>query len=423
MTPPRVSSLDEDIGRIVAHYAGRGPRDSLEGVRRLRELLAPPRLLRVGVVGTNGKTSTATYLARLLTANGFRTGLYVSPHLSDWTERVRVDDLPCDPEQLVSAVTAVHELAGAAVGDPGQLRFFDILTLAAEQLIAESGATFGVFEAGIGGRLDALSALEPRLVLLTSVAIDHAELLGEEPAEVLREKLLVAPAGATVIAARLPDELTAAAERIAAERDLRLAWVDPASGGERARDLPAYLRSALALAERGCAAAGVLWETTLAGAGAIDPRAPLDLRLPGRLEWGEFGGVPYVLDVAHNEAAWLQLAAELARPGSGLGGEVPLTVLIAVSPGKRTGGLAEALEALPALERAIVTRSESMPAIEPEDLAASLAGIDADVVAIEDLGRAVGAAFESARRAQGAVLVCGSTHLVGAVRPRLTGAA
>jgi folylpolyglutamate synthase/dihydropteroate synthase len=198
--------------------------------------------------------------------------------------------------------------------------------------------------------------------------------------------------------------------------------VDPDSGGERARDLPAYLRSALALAERGCAAASALWEPTLAGAGAIDPRAALDLRLPGRLEWGELGGVPYVLDVAHNEAAWLQLSAELSRPGSGLGPGVPLTVLIAVSPGKRTGRLADALESLPALARVIVTRSESMPALEPEGLAASLAGIGVETVAIEDLGAAVGAAFEHARLTRGAVLVFGSTHLVGAVRPRLAGA-
>ena len=219
----------------------------------------PEGMLRVGVVGTNGKTSTADLSGA--TADGERLpdrAVLVAPTRIDWTERVRVDDLPCDPYDLLATVTEVHELARSVVGDLGQLRFFDVLTLAAERLILESGAVFGVFEAGIGGRLDAVRVLEPPIVLLTSVANDHAEILGEELADVLREKLLVAPAGATVVSTPLADDLVALAERIAAERDLLIVWISPPSDDEPGPDVPAYLRSALALAERGLAAVGDL---------------------------------------------------------------------------------------------------------------------------------------------------------------------
>lgn len=400
--------LAGDIAPIWAEYPNRGPRESLEAVERLRQELAPAPMQAIGVVGTNGKTSTATYLARLLTAAGLRTGLYVSPHLDDWTERIRVDDSPCDPGELIETLKAVHELAEANGGDEcGDLRFFDVLTLAAELILARGGATVAVFEAGIGGRLDAIRVLEPAVVLLTNVAIDHAEILGEKRSEVLREKLLVAPPGSTVLSFPLGKELDRLAERLAADAGFRIEWVDP-SLAERpgfAPGLPAYLRAALALAQ-----AGERFVTS-------GESSEIDLRLPGRFERGERGGVPYVLDSGHNEAAWLNLAAELERwPISSREG-VPTLAVISISPGKQRQGLPAALRSLPDLEEVIVTRHTSLPAADPDAVAAELRSANSlKVTTAEDVASACRRAFEQAGRADGGVLVFGSTYLVGDVR-------
>lgn len=380
-------------------------------------------MLAVGVVGTNGKTSTATYLSRLLTAGGVRTGLYVSPHLLDWTERVRLDDVPCDPRDLVEALTAVHEVASACGEDRGELRFFDILTLAAERLLGAAGAAVTVFEAGIGGRLDAVRALEPRVVLLTGVAIDHAEVLGEDLADVLREKLLVAPPGATLLSHPLADDLRSRAERLASDQGWRLAWVPPtrANGGDGDVEAPAYLGSALSLAREGWRAVDDMLQGAPPGGAAADRSEPsrIALWLPGRLERGEFTGVPYLLDVAHNEAAWRALASEVRRGTGRLDGR-PLTALVSVSPGKRRDALAEVLESLPAIERAVVTRHTALPAADPETVAGEIrrrTGVDS--IAIEEVDAAIALAFDRARVAGGGVVVFGSTYLVADVRRRL----
>lgn len=402
-------SAAAEIARLASAYPPPGPRQSLDAVVALRRSLAlgpaPPAL---AVVGTNGKTSTATYLARLLTAAGRRTGLYVSPHLSEWGERVRIDDVPSESARLLAALRAVHESAQVGGRAGGELRFFDILTLAAELTFARAGASVAVYEAGIGGRLDAVRTLEPRLTLLTNVAIDHAELLGETPEEILTEKLLVAPAGGTVLSRHLGVELDARAEELAGEAGFALSWVE--DGDDAVDDVagaPAYLRVARHLAEAGAAAMGA-------------PAGVIDLGLPGRFERGEHRGVPYVLDVAHNEAAWLELAAELRRRASEAEG-MPMVALVSVSPGKRRERLAEALRSVPGLREAIVTSHTARPAAEPREIAAELraGGLEAGVA--EPAAEAAELAFARAREAGGRVLVCGSSHLVGELRPRLGG--
>jgi dihydrofolate synthase/folylpolyglutamate synthase len=413
-------NLSEEIGRIESEYPGRGPRGSLDAVGRLRDRLdlgAP--VPAIGVVGTNGKTSTATYLSRLLSASGVRTGLYTSPHLSEWTERIRVEDEPCDPRALVEALDAVHEVAQAS-GELADLRFFDILTLAAERLLGDAGVDLAVFEAGIGGRLDAVRLLEPRIVLLTGIGIDHVEMLGETPREILTEKLLAAPPGATVLSFRLGVELDELASEIAAERELQLSWVEPNPG--EPLEAPTFLRDALAMAEAGQrAAAGLFGTPPPKPRPVISMWSPgfnpigIDLALPGRFERGKRGEVPFLLDGAHNEAAWQLLVFELRRMFGEPPEAPPYVALVSVSPAKRREGLADALCAIPGMESVIATRHTALPAEDPQRLAEefSLAGLDA--CAVEDVDAAVALAFERASES-GRVLALGSIHLVGDVR-------
>jgi dihydrofolate synthase/folylpolyglutamate synthase len=412
-------SVADEIAEVASKYPRLSPRSSLDAVVQLRQALPlqarPPA---VGVVGTNGKTSTATYLARLLSARGHRTGLYVSPHITEWGERIRIDDAPCDSGELLAALRLVDELAQSGSGPAGELRFFDLLTLAAELVFSRAEVGVAVYEAGIGGRLDAISTLRPGLLLLTGVALDHTEILGESRAEILREKLLAAPSGATAVSFPLGSGLDELAGTIAAEHGFRIVWADPeeAPRAGSAQELPAYLRLSLALAEVGSLLADEalpLPPASPAPGGASGE--PIDLWLPGRFECGSRGAVPYVLDAAHNEAAWEELAAEMSRRFGGADA-VPLTALVSVSPGKRREGLAAALRSMPGFEDAIVTRHAALPAVDPGEVAGELrlAGVDAQ--AVEDSVAAAALAFERAASREGRVVVFGSTYLVADVR-------
>ena len=238
------------------------------------------------MVGTNGKTSTATFLARLLQAGGLHVGLTVSPHLRSWSERVLVDGAEVDEGELADRVEA---LADAAAGL--DVRFFDLLTFAAAAIFAERRVDVGVFEAGIGGRLDTTRALRPQLVVLTGIGLDHTELLGPDELSILREKLGVAPPGAVVVccAARGPSSRrkpNALPPQEAFGSSSRRSWARPSSSGTRR--LPARPPRT---------------SSTLP--------TPSSRRSSGRKQRILVEGVEVVLDAAHNADAWRTLAAEL----------------------------------------------------------------------------------------------------------------
>ena len=412
------NSRGEAIERIASAYTARGPRVSLTAVEDLRAALpSRPAMLAVAVVGTNGKSSVATYLARLLSAAGARTGLYVSPHLVDWAERVRVDGIAHDP---LPALAAVHRLVEPGRREAGDLRFFDLLTLAAERIFAAEGSEVAVFEAGIGGRLDAVRALEPRLVVLSSVAVDHAEILGDRPTDVLEEKLLAAPAGATVLSFPLGRELNEVAERVARDAGFQIAWADRDRIGavQPGAELPRYLRAALVLAAQCIPLVSARLGRDLAAADSASLEGLLgrvDLSMPGRFERGEHDGVPYVFDIAHNEAAWLELARELRRQPLGAGAGAPLTALFSVSPKKDRAGLVEALRSVPNLRSVLVTRHLARPAEDPAKVAEELRRGGLEAEAVEDVAAATSRAFASAGRRRGGVLAFGSAYLIAAV--------
>jgi dihydrofolate synthase/folylpolyglutamate synthase len=281
-----MTSPAERLESLAAALPRRRPRLDLDAVEALalRTGVRGPERTAV-VVGTNGKTSTATFLARLLQAGGLHVGLTVSPHLRSWSERVLVDGTEVDEGELADGV---ETLAAAASGL--DVRFFDLLTFAAAAIFAERRVDVGVFEAGIGGRLDTTRALNPQLVVLTGIGLDHTELLGSDELSILREKLGVAPPGAVVVCAPLGPVLAAEAERLAAAGGFRLEF-PPVAGGT-------FLERNAALAR---AAAGHVVEV---------PNTDLSPVL-GRKQRILVEGVEVVLDAAHNADAWRTLATEL----------------------------------------------------------------------------------------------------------------
>ena len=140
----------------------------------------------------------------------------------------------------------------------------------------------------------------------------------------------------------------------------------------------------------------------------------LDLEVPGRYERGEYVGVPYLLDSAHNEAAWWDVAAELERRPPGKADQ-PLVALVSLSPDKDPNALARVLTSLPRLDSVVATRHLELPAVDPETLAADLRRAGLEVKVAANPVSAVSLAFERAAFLGGGLVVLGSTHLAGEV--------
>jgi dihydrofolate synthase/folylpolyglutamate synthase len=282
------------------------------------------------VVGTNGKTSTATFLARLLHAAGLSVGLTISPHLRRWSERVLVDGSEVDDEWFVDEVERL-----AALGEGLDLRFFDFLTLAAVTWFRERGVDVAVFEAGIGGRLDTTQVLRPQLVVLTGIGLDHTEMLGPDEMSILREKLGVAPPGALVLSAPLGEPLDAEAQRLAASGGYR---VEVPTRGEGT-----FLERNECLAR--AAAAQVTQQSALKIEGAVT----------GRMQRSVVDGVEVVLDAGHNAQAWRMLAGELPAR---------FVAVVSVSSDKPAGDLRIALAGAEEVVTTTAWRRRSRPAAE-----------------------------------------------------------
>jgi dihydrofolate synthase / folylpolyglutamate synthase len=175
------------------------PRDGF-GLDRMRALLTElgdPQLRypSIHVVGTNGKSTATVTIEQLLLADGLSVGSTISPHVSSWSERIRVDGAEADFEEAVAGVREPAERVGATQ--------FEIVTAAALAVFADATVDVAVVEAGLGGRYDATNVLDTRVVLLTSIGLEHTNVLGDTLAAIATEKLAVAPPDAIVV---LPDE-------------------------------------------------------------------------------------------------------------------------------------------------------------------------------------------------------------------------
>ncbi len=173
------------------------------GLERVSELLArlgrPQDAYRVvHVVGTNGKSSTTRYCEALLRAHGLRSGAYLSPHISGWTERVLVDGRPVDESVFGAAVERVRTEVSALPAGVGETTQFEVLTVAALLAFAESGVEAVAVEAGLGGRLDATNVVQAPVVVLTNIALEHTEVLGDTRELIFAEKAAVIKGGDAV---------------------------------------------------------------------------------------------------------------------------------------------------------------------------------------------------------------------------------
>jgi dihydrofolate synthase/folylpolyglutamate synthase len=333
----------------------------------LRELGEPQeRFPAVHVVGTNGKSTTTRLTEALLLDAGLSVGAYLSPHVRGWSERIRVDGEEADFEAAVAAVRPAAESLRATQ--------FEAITAAALVAFGSAGVDVAVVEAGLGGRHDATNVLETRVVVLTSVALDHMDVLGETREAIAAEKLAVVQPGCTVVLGE-PE------------------WRDLAEeNGASAVVVTGRSNLALAIA----AAESFLGRP-------VDPHAADDVLVPGRLE--RRGDDPLeIWDGAHNLAGIGWLLPRL--PAAPAGGWV---VVCSILRDKRPGMMLEALSVLgPAL---VATQSSSGRVLPAAELAALASAHFQRVEAEPEPTAARGRALELAGSA-GAVLVTGSLYLL-----------
>ena len=296
------------------------------GLERVREVLGrlslPHRAAVFIVAGTNGKGSTCAMLESILRCAGYRTGLYTSPHLVRYNERVRVDSREASDERLCEAFAAV-EAARADV----PLTYFEYGTLAAFWLFAREPLDAWVLEVGLGGRLDAVNAIDADCAVLTGVDLDHMDWLGPTREHIGREKAGVFRAGKPAVVADMdpPKSVLEAASALNARlaligRDFGYAsdksqWLYWGPFGKRPGLAWPALRGAVQLNN---AAAAITALDTLRDRLPVamqDIRRGLaEVEIPGRFQ--VLPGRPTViLDVAHNPQAARMLADNLFNSG------------------------------------------------------------------------------------------------------------
>ena len=276
----------------------------------------------VTVTGTNGKGSTCAMLESVLRCAGYRTGLYTSPHLMRYNERVQIGGEPQDDTALLAAFNAVEDAR-----DDVPLTYFEYGTLAALWAFARAGLDAAILEVGLGGRLDAVNIIDADVAVVTSIDLDHMDYLGPTREDIAYEKAGIFRAGRPVVCAEPdpPSSLTQHASTVGAPvtligRDYGFVaedrqWQYWGPGGRRYGLPYPALRGAYQLANAATALAvvGLLRDRLHVGSGAIRDGL-IAVELPGRFQ--VLPGRPaIVLDVAHNPHAVRVLAATLGKMG------------------------------------------------------------------------------------------------------------
>ena len=202
-----------------------GVKLGLENIRRLLTAVGDPhrRFPSILIGGTNGKGSTAVFLASILTTAGYRVGLYTSPHLLDFTERIRIDgeaiahaDVARLTDELRSVVTDIFLAPHTSHPAPRTVShptFFEVTTALAFLHFARRKADFAVVEVGLGGRFDATNLLDPEVAVITNIALEHEDYLGKTLGAIASEKAGIIKEGARVVTATdAPEALAVIAE-------------------------------------------------------------------------------------------------------------------------------------------------------------------------------------------------------------------
>ncbi len=315
---------ESQVGERLARYGRFGVNLGLERIQRLLAALGNPQeqVAIAHVAGTNGKGSVCAYLSSVLTAAGYRVGRYTSPHLVSWGERICLNNVSISAADLLAALDTVE---GAIATEQEMPTQFEVLTAAAWVYFAEQQVDLAVVEVGLGGRLDATNVVDRPLVsVITSLSREHWQVLGPTLADIAREKAGILKRDRPAVVGPLPP----AAERVVLDRAQALGcpvfrpqpaqWdaignavsqpcldasgtvIDP--GGLILR-LPFPGIHQLGNVAIAIAALAVLRQQGWHISDEALQNGLEQARWPGRLQWLQWHGSPWLVDGAHNPAA------------------------------------------------------------------------------------------------------------------------
>jgi dihydrofolate synthase/folylpolyglutamate synthase len=360
----------------------------------------------VQVVGTNGKGTTAIALASALEASGHPSGAYLSPHVLSYTERVVLRGEYSSEERFAAAMGETIDLAdkhGIGVSQ------FELLTAGALKMLADADVSWAVLEAGLGARHDATSVAGAEAVVLTNVALDHTEYLGDTIEEIAAEKLASLRPGATLFLGT-PDKRVVGLARDASRRlgATLVEAADPPLIAPPAGLAPYAARNV----EVGVAVAESLTGESLSGEAREKVATGVAGTLPGRFEVGELDGVPVVLDGGHNVAG---VSAALASVRSVYPGR-PLAVVFGVLRDKDAAGMLSGF--VREAQVIVLTRPEGERASDPGRVGSEHNPLDREgrrALVVPDPVKALGVAVGAVRETDGVVLVTGSLSTIAPV--------
>ena len=414
---------DEAIAKLFA-MSSRGIR---LGIQRMEEALryrgSPHLGLRcVQVAGTNGKGSVSSMMAAVLRRAGYRTGLFVSPHLHRWVERVNVDGEPLDEAEAGRRIGEV--LDAFSKPQAPEVTFFELTTLIALEVFRDRRCDVVVLETGLGGRLDATTAVTPEVGVITRVAFDHTHLLGDTIEAIAREKAgMIKPDMPTIVGVRTPAAQRVILERAALlqapvrliDRDFRFT-ADGRDGfsvdamGQEFTGLRLSLHGQHQWLNAACAVAALaelerrgLFSTSEHVAGGLT-----EVRWPGRMEILEQHPL-LLIDAAHNPDGCRALADFVAdQPQKG-----PRVLVFGAMRDKDLTSMLRTLS--PVFDR-IIYRSPDMPRAAPHALLNQIRKGDRSKDVPDALAKARALSGED-----GLVVVAGSIFLIAAVRALVLG--
>jgi dihydrofolate synthase/folylpolyglutamate synthase len=391
---------------------------NLDRMRALMAHLGNPhfkyRILHVA--GTKGKGSVCALAAWALQAAGHRVGLYTSPHLLDYCERIQVNGTPISHPALVSLVDRARD----AVARVPKLTTFEITTALGLQYFAEAGADVAVIEVGLGGRLDATNVVMPLVTTITSLSYDHMAVLGDTLAKIAGEKAGIIKAGVPVISAPQKDEALQVLERVAREheapftllgKDVMFSAGPHALEGQTLRVRRERQQLGLSIpllgqhqVQNAATATAALWEMAARGVRIPDEaiqKGFAEVQWPARFEIARVDP-PVIFDSAHNEDSFARLRETLDDyfPGK------PVYLIFGASEDKNIPGMFEEMRGK--VRRLLITKADHPRALSTETIGAlaEKAGLAAEL--LPDVRSAFARALELSEKDGSIILSAGS---------------
>jgi dihydrofolate synthase / folylpolyglutamate synthase len=423
---------------------------SLDEIGALLSALGNPHRTfpSVLIAGTNGKGSTASTLASILTASGLRTGLYTSPHLSRPNERIRIDGVEISDDNFARSFFRVRSTAQRLVDNRKLAQspsYFESLTAMAFLHFAEPAIEIAVLEVGMGGRLDATNIVDPLISIITDISLDHMEWLGPTVSDIAGEKAGILRRGGTLVtlpqhpeanqvigevatslsvlgvsavpylpASDVADHNTQSKTDTAYSLDVlgkNIQVESPLRGSHQHRNVALAIAAAVELA----ISHGFPITAKSIAEGIRNTRWPARLERITTPQSDRSTATQWILDVAHNPAgAWaLRAALREMVPNQQLG-----TLVFSCLRDKPAVEMAQIL--FPVFERVIFAPIYSSRATPMRDLLAAASSTGTPAFAAASVGQAIDLAIEhAAERPDTPIVVSGSVYLVGDVRTRL----